>query len=166
MSRKYRVVIDTNVLLVSISDRSAFHWLFQALLQNRLDCFVTTEILAEYEEIIGLKWSDSIAKSTIRALLELPNVYLSVSHFKYDLLRDLDDNKFPFTGTGKPEPLKHDLSGCWSRRINGEHRLIYEVSGDTIFSLSAKGHYKKIPSRQLSLPFHHPAFHSIDSGYF
>ena len=35
----------------------------------------------------------------------------------------------PFQGIGKPEPLKHDLKGFWSRRITGEHRLIYQVSG-------------------------------------
>ncbi|MBP9648713.1 MAG: Txe/YoeB family addiction module toxin [Paludibacteraceae bacterium] len=48
----------------------------------------------------------------------------------------------PFTGTGKPEPLKHSLAGCWSRRINREHRLVYEVSEDLVFILSAKGHYE------------------------
>jgi toxin YoeB len=37
--------------------------------------------------------------------------------------------RHPFTGTGKPEPLKGDLSGWWSRRITGEHRLVYRVSG-------------------------------------
>ena len=47
----------------------------------------------------------------------------------------------PFTGTGKPEPLKHALAGCWSRRINREHRLVYEVSEDMVFVLSARGHY-------------------------
>lgn len=35
----------------------------------------------------------------------------------------------PFKGIGKPEPLKHSLKGCWSRRINGDHRLVYKVSG-------------------------------------
>lgn len=35
----------------------------------------------------------------------------------------------PFKGIGKPEPLKHLLKGCWSRRITGEHRLVYKVSG-------------------------------------
>ena len=35
----------------------------------------------------------------------------------------------PFTGLGKPEPLKHGLKGFWSRRITGEHRLVYQVSG-------------------------------------
>jgi len=47
----------------------------------------------------------------------------------------------PFTGTGKPEPLKHKLSGAWSRRINKEHRLVYEVTDDIVLILSVKGHY-------------------------
>ena len=47
----------------------------------------------------------------------------------------------PFEGLGKPEPLKYSLSGVWSRRINLEHRLIYEVLENAIVILSAKGHY-------------------------
>lgn len=47
----------------------------------------------------------------------------------------------PFTGTGKPEPLKHVLKGKWSRRITQEHRLVYEVTEHVVFVLSAKGHY-------------------------
>ncbi len=47
----------------------------------------------------------------------------------------------PFTGTGKSEPLKHSLTGFWSRRIIREHRLVYEVSEDMVFILSVKGHY-------------------------
>ncbi len=47
----------------------------------------------------------------------------------------------PYSGTGKPEPLKHDLSGKWSRRINKEHRLVYEVLGSFVKVHSAKGHY-------------------------
>lgn len=39
----------------------------------------------------------------------------------------------PFFGTGKPEPIKHNLTGKWSRRINREHRLIYKVENDTVF---------------------------------
>ena len=48
----------------------------------------------------------------------------------------------PFVGTGKPEPLKYALTGFWSRRINREHRLVYEVSDDIVLILSAKGHYE------------------------
>jgi toxin YoeB len=47
----------------------------------------------------------------------------------------------PFEGTGKPEPLKHELKGCWSRRITQEHRLVYEVRGETIRILACRFHY-------------------------
>ena len=56
------------------------------------------------------------------------------------LLEELTEH--PFTGTGKPEPLKHSLAGCWSRRINREHRMVYEVSENYVLILSAKGHYE------------------------
>jgi len=55
------------------------------------------------------------------------------------LLNELTEH--PFEGTGKPEALKYNLSGCWSRRINTEHRLIYEVSADVVYIISVKGHY-------------------------
>lgn len=47
----------------------------------------------------------------------------------------------PFTGIGKPEPLKHVLSGCWSHRIDQEHRLIYQVKEDKIRILACRYHY-------------------------
>jgi len=47
----------------------------------------------------------------------------------------------PFTGAGKPEPLKHELSGCWSRRIDEEHRLVYQVKEDKIRILACRYHY-------------------------
>ncbi len=47
----------------------------------------------------------------------------------------------PFTGTGKPEPLKYKLSNSWSRRINQEHRIVYEVLNDKVVIHSTKGHY-------------------------
>jgi len=47
----------------------------------------------------------------------------------------------PFAGTGKPEPLKHELQGCWSRRITQEHRLIYEVSETKVRILACRYHY-------------------------
>jgi toxin YoeB len=55
----------------------------------------------------------------------------------------LEISETPFSGTGKPEPLKYDLSGKWSRRINKEHRLIYKVSETTVYIFSAKGHYEE-----------------------
>lgn len=48
--------------------------------------------------------------------------------------------KSPLQGIGKPEPLKYDLSGKWSRRINKKHRIIYQVT-DYIEILSLRGHY-------------------------
>lgn len=47
----------------------------------------------------------------------------------------------PFHGTGKPEPLKYDLSGCWSRRIDQEHRIVYSVEEEKIRILSCRFHY-------------------------
>ena len=56
-----------------------------------------------------------------------------------ELIRDTQRN--PFAGLGKPEALKHDLQGYWSRRINREHRLIYRIESDTLFILSCRYHY-------------------------
>lgn len=47
----------------------------------------------------------------------------------------------PFEGRGKPEPLKANLSGYWSRRISGEHRLVYKVYADRIHIIQCKYHY-------------------------
>ncbi len=52
-----------------------------------------------------------------------------------DTLRD------PFAGIGKPEALRHVLAGCWSRRIDEEHRLVYLVQGDDLVILQARFHY-------------------------
>ncbi|MBM2817066.1 MAG: yoeB, toxin YoeB [Ignavibacteria bacterium] len=49
--------------------------------------------------------------------------------------------KEPFTGIGKPEPLKHELSGCWSRRIDAENRLVYQVTNSKIKILQCRFHY-------------------------
>ncbi len=56
------------------------------------------------------------------------------------LLADIE--KTPFTGIGKPEPLKYHLSGCWSRRIDREHRLVYQVNKNNIIVLTCKHHYE------------------------
>lgn len=47
----------------------------------------------------------------------------------------------PFAGIGKPEPLKHDLAGYWSRRIDQEHRLVYEVQDTAIIIVQCRFHY-------------------------
>lgn len=56
-----------------------------------------------------------------------------------NLIKDID--RSPFAGLGKPEPLRHDLKGYWSRRINDEHRLVYKVTEDEIVIIACKYHY-------------------------
>ena len=58
-----------------------------------------------------------------------------------ELLKDIQRN--PYSGIGKPEPLKYDLAGLWSRRIDREHRLVYQVSGKEVLIYSCKYHYDK-----------------------
>ena len=55
------------------------------------------------------------------------------------LLKEI--TRSPYEGSGKPEPLKHALQGCWSRRITQEHRLVYEVYEGRIHILSCRYHY-------------------------
>ena len=47
----------------------------------------------------------------------------------------------PFTGIGKPEPLKHGLAGYWSRRLTDEHRIVYKVEADSLFIAQLRYHY-------------------------
>ena len=56
------------------------------------------------------------------------------------LLKEIAEN--PYSGTGKPEALKYDLVGKWSRRINQEHRIVYKVCDSIIKIHSTKGHYE------------------------
>jgi len=55
------------------------------------------------------------------------------------LIKDIQRN--PFEGIGKPEPLKHALSGFWSRRINDEHRIVYKVTENNILIAQLRYHY-------------------------
>lgn len=55
------------------------------------------------------------------------------------LLKEIQ--RTPFTGIGKPEPLKHQLQGCWSRRIDSEHRLVYEITDNTLQVIGCRFHY-------------------------
>jgi toxin YoeB len=55
------------------------------------------------------------------------------------LIKDIDRN--PFAGLGKPEPLKYQFAGLWSRRITDEHRLVYKVTEDEVLIISCRFHY-------------------------
>lgn len=57
----------------------------------------------------------------------------------HKLIRDIQ--RSPYAGIGKPEPLKHSLSGYWSRRINDEHRIVYKVGSEELFILQLRYHY-------------------------
>ncbi len=75
-------------------------------------------------------WEDYLHwQSTDRKLLTRIN----------NLIREIQ--REPFTGIGKPEPLKHALAGYWSRRITEEHRIVYRVEGDDLLLAQLRYHY-------------------------
>ena len=55
------------------------------------------------------------------------------------LIKDI--KREPFDGLGKPEPLRYELAGCWSRRITDEHRLVYEIAENDLYIVSCRFHY-------------------------
>ena len=67
--------------------------------------------------------------------VENPKIYRKIA----ELIEEIRRN--PFSGKGKPEPLKHNFSGYWSRRITDEHRLIYTVNEIEVLIISCKYHY-------------------------
>ena len=89
-----KVVIDTNVLVSTLSSRSVYHWLITALFNLKFDVFITEEILLEYEEILSEKYSVTTANNFIAALQLLPTVHFTHVYFRWQLLQDADDNKF------------------------------------------------------------------------
>ena len=78
-------------------------------------------------------------KLVLEQLEEWSKVDLKTTRKIIEIINDI--RKHPFDGIGKPEPLKHDLKGFWSRRITQEHRLIYRVNNNILEILSCKGHY-------------------------
>ena len=57
------------------------------------------------------------------------------------LIKDIE--REPYDGLGKPEPLRHDLTGFWSRRITDEHRLVYSVDKERVLIAQARYHYQR-----------------------
>src|ERR1700744_5445565 len=88
-----KTVIDTNVLVSALSSKSVYHWLIDLLLEEKIELYITDEILLEYEEIKS-KYSESVAANFLLALKELPNVHFVQVYFKWNLISDPDDNKF------------------------------------------------------------------------
>ena len=89
-----KVVIDTNVLLVSISSKSKLHWIFKSLLEKKYILCVTTDILDEYAEIIGQHMGQRASEEVLHAIENMSNVEYITRYFRFQLLKDVDDDKF------------------------------------------------------------------------
>lgn len=92
---RIRVVLDTNVFLVSLAPGFRLHWIFTAIIENRLNLCVSNEIIAEYEEIIERRYGLSRSEAILDFLLLLPNVELITPYYRWNLIpEDEEDNKF------------------------------------------------------------------------
>lgn len=89
-----KIVLDTNVFLVCISKRSKVHWIFQALINQKFILCVTTDILAEYAEVIEREMSVDASNFALSTLENLPNIERINTWFRFNLLADPDDDKF------------------------------------------------------------------------
>lgn len=90
-----RVVLDTNVLLVSLPRNSQYRLVFDSLLASKLDLVVSHEILSEYIEVISEKASPSVATNIAELLLNLSNVHQVEVFYRWNLIsEDPEDNKF------------------------------------------------------------------------
>lgn len=90
-----KVVLDTNVLLVSIATKSRYRVIFDSLINNDLTLIISNEILNEYTEIIGRKTNMMIANNISEMLLSLQNVNKQEVYYRWGLIKeDKDDNKF------------------------------------------------------------------------
>jgi uncharacterized protein len=90
-----RVVVDTNVLLVSIPSRSCYRPIFNALLEGKFELAFSNDILAEYIEILEEKTNTIIASNIGELLLSLPNAIKTEVYYNWELIQnDRDDNKF------------------------------------------------------------------------
>ncbi len=85
----------------------------------------------------------------MKTVVFAPTAIVQLKHFKFgnqklvfkifDLIENIQQT--PFAGIGKPEALKGEMSGFWSRRIDNEHRLVYKITDEHIHILSCFGHY-------------------------
>ncbi len=90
-----KVVLDTNVLIVSIGKNSKYRWLFDSLLEKEFQLLITNDILTEFEEIITQKTDATVANNIIQMLLIRSNVIKIDVSYKWNLIdADKEDNKF------------------------------------------------------------------------
>ncbi len=90
-----RVVLDTNILLVSIAKKSRYRIIFDSLIAKKFDLVISNEVLSEYTEIIAKKTNAIVANNIAEMLLTLSNVQKQDVYYKWRLINaDEDDNKF------------------------------------------------------------------------
>ena len=95
MKKRRVVVLDTNCLIQSISQRSNYYPVWKNFIAGEYDLCVSSEILEEYEEVIGRLMSPLAAKIVLEAILKAPNTRRLDPHFRFRLIeKDPDDNKF------------------------------------------------------------------------
>ena len=82
-------------------------------------------------------WTDDAWADYLRWRSENQKVFKRINRLVEVIVAD------PFRGIGKPEALRHDLTGYWSRRITEEHRLVYKVAGKKTYIISCRYHYRK-----------------------
>ena len=92
---KLRLILDTNIFLVSLAPNYKYHWIYKAIIHNKFDLVVSNEILTEYQEQIGYRYGLEKTDSSLDFLLLLPNVISKNPSFLWQLVEnDKDDNKF------------------------------------------------------------------------
>ncbi len=90
-----KVVLDTNVILVSIPRQSKYRLIFDKILNGSFQVIISNEILSEYNEIIAMKTSSIVASNVTELLINLPNVIMVNVYFNWNLIaQDPSDNKF------------------------------------------------------------------------
>ena len=92
---KLRLVLDTNVFMVSLAPQYKYHWVYQCLVQDKFELALSNEILTEYNEQIVLRYGLERTEASLDYLLLLPNITLINPSFHWQLVEnDKDDNKF------------------------------------------------------------------------
>jgi putative PIN family toxin of toxin-antitoxin system len=92
---RLRVVLDTNIVLVSLTSHSRWHGVYRALAEGGYSLIVSNEIMSEYAEKILSKYDRATAENFLRSLLTLPNVEFQEIYYRWNLIEaDADDNKF------------------------------------------------------------------------
>lgn len=90
-----KVVIDTNILLVSVSPQSDFYWIFEAFPEEKFELCVSSDVLMEYEKILEHHMGEALTQTVLQLIEVAPNTQLITRYYQWRLIsQDPDDNKF------------------------------------------------------------------------